>query len=564
MITDLPTYDQLLLDEGPDLDRDHLTLLRHPPSPATIRHWCWRRLAENWSHDNIKRDLHGHNPINLVQMINPSGWDGFPTYDQFLHVEGPEVDEVFRRTRGHLPGPGDIRHNAWRRLNEGWTQANILQDIQGLPNDGPTLTRKATGIGIGIPPRSGLVTLDGATFRDARGPFLAVGCSLFWLAWGYKYDRQRLVDNLAFLAERGVHYVRALGVVGPGGWADRTIDPTWDDYLGVIDGATACAWDHGLRVQWSIFGGTERCPTREHRTRIVHRFIDIGSRNPEAVIGFEIANEAWQNGFPGDEGMIEVRKLARLLHDGVPQFVALTSPQPGEERIWYQGSAADLLTIHLDRNITGTGGIWRPVRQAWEVHFLDGVPKAWTSNEPIGPQSSVNEDADPLRLVMAAITAWVCGAAGYVLHTGAGIRGGGIEDQQRGRAANLWEVANIETTLQGLRLASQHLPADLPNWGKHNANTKFAAYPFDVDPLMDDTRILRAYAAIGGGRFVAVPMQVQRDTPFTARRPLHVQQFDPLTWTLIQDRQLGAGDTMTVAGDRLSPRGYVLVGEFLT
>ena len=39
------------------------------------------------------------------------------------------------------------------------------------------------------PTRRGLVRLEGRAFADDGGPYLAVGASLFWAAWGYRHDR---------------------------------------------------------------------------------------------------------------------------------------------------------------------------------------------------------------------------------------------------------------------------------------------------------------------------------------------------------------------------------------
>jgi endonuclease-8 len=55
--------------------------------------------------------------------------------------------------------------------------------------------------------------------------------------------------------------------------------------------------------------------------------------------------------------------------------------------------------VHPDRNITGQGGIWRPVRQAWD--YRDSrLP--WVIDEPIGHKSTVAEDFDP-RVAVARI-----------------------------------------------------------------------------------------------------------------------------------------------------------------
>ncbi len=108
----------------------------------------------------------------------------------------------------------------------------------------------------------------------------------------------------------------------------------------------------------------------------------------------------------------------------------------------YGGGVCDVVTIHPDRDISKADGPWRPVRQPWFLQFTPDIPELVEIGEPIGPQSSVAEDADPLRLTMAAAVGALCGAGAYCLHTGAGIRGGG--------AANLWEVRHIEATLAGL------------------------------------------------------------------------------------------------------------------
>src|SRR5262245_42795878 len=62
--------------------------------------------------------------------------------------------------------------------------------------------------------RTGLVQLDGNSLVDDGGKFNALGATMMWAAWGYKFDRARLEQNLAFLSEHGFHYIRALGVVG--------------------------------------------------------------------------------------------------------------------------------------------------------------------------------------------------------------------------------------------------------------------------------------------------------------------------------------------------------------
>src|SRR4029453_10569483 len=82
----------------------------------------------------------------------------------------------------------------------------------------------------------GAVRAEGRAVADARGPFNALGATLFWGAWGYKFDRKRLERNLATLNESGIDYVRVLGSVGGSSWNDRETDPRWTDYDSVITG----------------------------------------------------------------------------------------------------------------------------------------------------------------------------------------------------------------------------------------------------------------------------------------------------------------------------------------
>ncbi|HET6585731.1 MAG TPA: NBR1-Ig-like domain-containing protein, partial [Nannocystaceae bacterium] len=179
--------------------------------------------------------------------------------------------------------------------------------------------------------RSGPVRLEGRSFVDDGGPFVALGATMMWGAWGYRNDRARLEENLAFLADNGFHYVRALGVVGdPNGedfWDGREIDFHWPDYADVIRGFTELAWDeYGLRVEWTLIGdGQVAVPTPEERDALADVFVDLAATRPDAIIHFELANEAWQNGFPGDEGIAELRARTSDLRARTDVLVAASA-----------------------------------------------------------------------------------------------------------------------------------------------------------------------------------------------------------------------------------------------
>ena len=396
------------------------------------------------------------------------------------------------------------------------------------------------------PARRGVVTLDGRAFKDADGPYLGVGASLFWASWGYQYDRPRLEANLRFLADHGVDYIRVLGVVGPQSWTDRTATAHELVFRDTIGGLTDLAYDtYGLRIEWTIFGGPDTTPTAADRERLVRRFIDVLGPRAEKVQFIEIWNEAWGTG--GDPA--ETKRLASLVADATPFIVSTTAVAPmnedGVDR-WYRGSGATLLSVHVNRAM-GDGG-WQHVRHACDpMLFWRG---AWTSNEPIGQGSSVASDEDPLRLAMAAAYTWICNGASYVVHTGAGIRGGGVEDRERGRPSNIWDVPNIKSELNAIAALRALLPPDLSNFAFQDSKPTFPHYPFEtagIVPLVEQGDLLRAFAATHpDGRFVMMPIVAKVAVPFRARYPMHVAVHDPATGALRERHDLEQGEVFTL------------------
>lgn len=401
--------------------------------------------------------------------------------------------------------------------------------------------------------RTGLVRLQGRTFADEAGPYLGIGVTLFPAVSLWKNDPNRLRAALAALSGRA-DYVRVIAVLGPGGsWADRTADPRdwwWDD---AIAGVTDFAYDtYGLRVQWTVFGELVSQPTPADRQATVRRLAAALKGREHKVQLIEVANEGYHTGFEGAAGRQELRALGTLLRVLTPHLVALSAPAPSDTQVeiddLYKGSAATVATYHTDRDINGTGGRWRPVRQAREGLNLFSVP--WLNNEPIGRFSSVASEDDPLRLSMAAAMTWQCGGPGYVLHSGAGIRLGAPYDLNRGLPPTF--DALDTATLEMMGRVRALLPVDLPNWQWANANRSFAtAYPFsnaaDLQDITDRGGLLRAFGMQQNGRVVAMPLLATGPTPFTARWPLALTVYDPATAQAIETRDIGAGETYSMA-----------------
>ena len=151
---------------------------------------------------------------------------------------------------------------------------------------------------------------------DAAGPFNALGATLFWGAWAYKFDRARLDRNLEALSGAGIDYIRVLGSVGGDSWEDRQTDPRWEDYDAIIAGVTDLAYDrYGVRVQWTLFGGrrSRRMPGPASRS-------SIGSRPWRAVASTRSSRskspmKAGKMGFRAPKASRELRRLGKRLGD---------------------------------------------------------------------------------------------------------------------------------------------------------------------------------------------------------------------------------------------------------
>jgi hypothetical protein len=226
----------------------------------------------------------------------------------------------------------------------------------------------------------------------------------------------------------------------------------------------------------------------------------------------------------------------------------------------YRRSAADVATVHYPRS-SSDDDPWESVRRPWswpgayETTCRGSLPVA-VNNEPIGPQSSVVSDRDPLRLVMAYVTTFVAGNAAYVLHTGAGIRGGGAADLAVGRAADFADVPNLAAALAGLQRAREYLPRDLANWRRRDVRDP--AHPFTgFDEAVRSGALASAHTTTSRDRFVLAVLGARRDLVVRARTPLVVEIHEPLGDRAGRSVALGAGERLTLSG----AEAFVLTGR---
>jgi hypothetical protein len=444
----------------------------------------------------------------------------------------------------HAPDEAGTYETDWRMVHEAvqWFGEAVVQRV--AVNCEPPVGR------------SGPVRLNGTTVVDDHGAFNALGATLMWGAWAYRHDRPMLERNLAALARHGFHYIRCLGVVGDPQrqdyWDGREIEWRWHDYAEVIAGLTDLAYNrYGLRVQWTLIGdGDASISDEQDRYRLADTFLSMSRGRESAIMHFEIANEAWQNGFAGDRGLAQLRALSAYMKERTNILVAASAPQQHEceaQQRMYRDDIADLATIHFDRNQNLADGPWRPVRQPWHHQFCNGLPTA-SNNEPVGPGSSVSTENDSTRLVAAAVVTWISRLPMYVYHSGAGVRGD-------------HEIRNLPSVSAFAHLADV-LPAGLSGWEARNAhwdNSPFVVYAGDSDGnLHADTMwpdfhnptsgAVRAYASVHGNQFISLPMGIHHHVVMAARRAVEFEEIDLLTGAVRRRHSLQAGERFTLSG----------------
>ena len=401
--------------------------------------------------------------------------------------------------------------------------------------------------------RHGVVHGEQHAFADDGGAFLARGASLFWGLWGYQHDRARLGRNLAVLRDWGVDYVRVLAAVGSPGdraddsWRDRRVDPSAADYDRDVAAFTDWAYQqYGLRVQWTIFGGVDFTPSPESRRDLVERFAAIARGREEKMFAFEIANEAWQNGFPGEAGRVELQALARILKSRSQVLVALSAPEGSScesAQTLYRNSAADLMTLHFPR--AGSPAVWNRFQDPWSFHSCTGVPSLATSNEPVGPESSVASLDDPVALSAMAFVTYGAGIGAFVFHTGPGVRGGGAADLARGRHRNLWELPTAARISRSLATVVTSVPGDFANWQKADA---LGGSQDSILDVLDRTALTGMYCFTKTPAYACVPFGIRRSFQLGARRSMSASIRSLVDGTNTPVRQLVPGSPFTIPG----------------
>ncbi|HUP56507.1 MAG TPA: hypothetical protein VM598_03575, partial [Bdellovibrionota bacterium] len=411
--------------------------------------------------------------------------------------------------------------------------------------------------------RRGIVRAEHRSWVDDQGPFNPLGGTLFWSLWGWKTDRERVKQNLQYLARFKFDYVRILCEVD---WAGQTIDPNWPDYRENLASFMDYAYNQaGLRVELTLIGGGNGIDLMD-LTRKVADVVADGRQH--MVMNFEIANESNQRPL----SLAQMRESGTYLRNRFPShLVALSSAEAADnygttgdwldtvKANFLKPGTANFVTVHMDRNPGDDG--WRRIRQNWDYKDLD-FPVS--HNEPAGPRSSVSEEDDPVRLAMGRATGMINGVNAWVLHNAAGVFGKPIPE--RNRPPNLWEVANIDAVMTAVRNVDKWMPERIGE-GRH-WNNGWPGNPWNVDAFWGDGAnhgVNRSYSVETAGGWVTTANGVKDYAVYTAGRRSRVEIFDVILGK-VGEVTLGAGETYRVTPLSRDSGGYgafVFVGHYL-
>jgi len=422
-----------------------------------------------------------------------------------------------------------------------------------------------------IPVPTGTVRIEHGALIDDRGAFNALGASLFWALWGYKYDLARLEQNLVALEPGECDYIRIFGQVGESeqdvAWGDRYIDPDWPDYASVLQGTLDLCAFHGMRVALCIFASIKRFRTEAACKQFIDKIVAAIQGREHLILHWEIANEGYGTGSTRDQ----MRELCRYLRARVSGPVAITAAQdPVEACHLYAGEITNFATEHFDRDTSKADGPWRPIRQPWGWPgeyaaawggAYPGVPAPklppCSNNEPIGPYSSVAVEHDPLRLVTAAAVTYISGGPAYVYHCGPGIFGGGRGGARSGSPANFYDVPGLAETLRGYAVLRDLLPGGISGWSRSNSGWGNFPWTRITSDGTEGDGCVRSYATDNGSQVVCVPFGIRDHVQFAQKRPMTWKIHSLLDGHVIQE---GTGDIRVRQSDG---EAQLILGQFI-
>ena len=319
--------------------------------------------------------------------------------------------------------------------------------------------------------------LKGKSFCDDDGPFLGLGASYFQALRHAKYDRERLNEQPGSPRLEGLQ-LRPDPEHGQLGWARdcagefhqprRARDGGLAGLLAAVPrparpGRPARAARRGDHLR--------RCPIRDAGPSRPGKRTWTASWRTSPGASIRSCTWKWRTrpgktAFPARRASPTCASSRSTSPTARSVPVAITSNDDTSDQgiiSLYRGSAADLATVHFSRDIRTVEGGWLPVRDPYRAGNLPGVPPV-SSNEPIGPGSSVGSESDPIKLCSAAVFAYLANLPAYVYHSRAGVYGyvrccppAGGEDRFENSAG-----------INAYQFLRQILPPDLASWARND------------------------------------------------------------------------------------------------
>ena len=359
------------------------------------------------------------------------------------------------------------------------------------------------------------------------------------------------------LSAAGIDYVRVLGSVGGASWEDRETDPRWPDYDHIIAGMTDLAYDrYGMRVQWTLFGGAPFTASERRGPRWWIASPRCARGREHKIFAFEIANEAWQNGFPGARGSLGAAKPGRAPERqdgraGGPQLAATGRRMCDVRR---RGRRCD--DAALRPRIRQPG----PNRATAAALELSGRVRPCMSRRIAS-----------CRLQQRADWARELGQAGrFAVENCRGVRvdlprrqrqlrsarrsrnprrrRGGQSPRSSRRHAHFDELPSFNPIATALAAAKQYLPPGLANWTRHAPDAATA-------PMHGFNRL---YSASNGSGFVALAVGITQPIVLHARRGASIDVRETSTGRLVKRLNVSSGESVTLSGGE----SLALIGHF--
>lgn len=419
-----------------------------------------------------------------------------------------------------VPGSYPVNINATLRVKSiGYKQFITTEWIDGKSRElvAVKLSRDI------ISNRRGITRAEGNRILDDNGYYFGLGHTNFTALDLWANERDRCREHLSFYSRLGCNYTRVIAClqrVEEDGTA-RYIDPYSDRYQYLLADYLDTAWkEYGLQTELTLIGGfAGRDPVT-----VANIIAPVLKDRNELIFNSEMVNEWTLN----HEGITldTMKQMADIIRAVCPQNIVMLSDAEGFTLEQLRSGillseSANAMSVHLDRGFGDDG--WKSCRQPWDWRDLQFVI---SSNEPIGPRSSVSEETDPLRLAMLRATCIISGINSFVFHNGNCVAN--YPAPSRNRGANAWDVPNVEDMMRAVANVTKFMTVPLSGryW-----NNQWAGNPCPASNIWpnDGFGVNRQYMIEDDHGFWSVLNGIYGRFDLIPDRPMSIDFYNPVT-----------------------------------